>query len=347
MLTVGVVGYGYWGPNLVRNFHSLPRSKVKYVCDHDVYRLALAEGENPGVLGVVDVAEVLGDPEVDVIAIATPVASHHRLTKAALQAGKHVLVEKPLAASSAEALELTELAASKNLVLQVDHTYIYSAPVRKIRDAIVGHELGQVLYIDSVRVNLGLFQPDHNVIWDLAPHDLSIMMHILDRPVTSVLAVAKAHYDEFSQHQNMGYLTLNFEDGILGHIHVNWLAPVKVRRMMIGGSRRMLLWDDVQPDEKVRIYEKSVAIDLTQEERYETMLQYRLGDMVAPRLENYEALRIECAEFVESIEEGRPVVSDGWFGTELVEILEAADRSLLRNGMPVEVEYRARSERSS
>ncbi|MEX1133492.1 MAG: Gfo/Idh/MocA family oxidoreductase [Acidimicrobiia bacterium] len=343
MLTVGVIGYGYWGPNLVRNFHSLPGSTVKYVCDLDVSRLALAEQENPGIQGIVDAEAVLADPEVDIVAVATPVTSHYRLTKAALEAGKHVFVEKPLAASSAEALEVTELAARKNLVLQVDHTYVYSAPVRKIRSAIAGGELGQILYVDSVRVNLGLFQETHSVIWDLAPHDLSIMMHILGRSVTSVSAVAIAHYDEFEQPHNMAYLTLYFEDGILGHVHVNWLAPVKVRRMMIGGTRRMLLWDDVEPDEKVRIYEKSIAIDLTPEERYHSLVQYRLGDMVAPRLENFEALRAECAEFLASIEDGRPVVSDGWFGTALVEVLEAADKSILRNGMRVEVEYRARA----
>jgi len=346
MLTVGVIGYGYWGPNLVRNFHSLPGSTVKFVSDLDVSRLARAEEENPGIIGVIDAGEVFGDPEVDVIAVASPVASHHRLTKAALESGKHVLVEKPLAASSAQAVEITELAARNNLVLQVDHTYLYSSPIRRIRNSIAAGDLGQILYIDSVRVNLGLFHADHNVIWDLAPHDLSIMMNLLGRRVTSVLAVAKAHYDEFGQPHNIAYLTLHFDDGVLGHIHVNWLAPVKVRRMMIGGTRRMLLWDDVEPDEKVRIYEKSIAIDLSQEERYETMLQYRLGDMVAPRLENYEALRSECAEFLASIEEGRPVVSDGWFGTDLVAVLEAADRSLLRNGSPVEVEYRARAARS-
>jgi predicted dehydrogenase len=203
--------------------------------------------------------------------------------------------------------------------------------------------LGQILYVDSVRVNLGLFQENHSVIWDLAPHDLSIMMYILGRSITSVAAVAIAHYDEFDQPHNMAYLTLYFEDGILGHVHVNWLAPVKVRRMMIGGTRRMLLWDDVEPDEKVRIYEKGIAIDLTREERYQSLVQYRLGDMVVPLLDNFEALRAECSEFLASIESGRPVLSNGRFGTELVEVLEAADRSILRNGMPVEVEYQSRS----
>jgi len=343
MLKVGVIGYGYWGPNLVRNFHSLPASTVKYVCDLDVSRVALAEYKNPGVVGVVDAEVVFADEEVDAVAVATPVGSHYLFTKAALEAGKHVLVEKPLAASSEEGRELATLAERKGLVLQVDHTYLYSAPVRKIRDLIANGDLGRILYVDSVRVNLGLFQEDHSVIWDLAPHDLSIMMNILGRLVTSVSAVAIAHYEEFDQPHNMAYLTLYFEDGIVGHIHVNWLAPVKVRRTMIGGTRKMLLWDDVEPDEKVRIYEKHIAIDLSQEERYQSMLQYRLGDMVAPRLDNSEALRVECAEFLASIEEGLPVVSDGWFGTALVEVLEAADRSILRNGMPVEVEYGARS----
>lgn len=342
MLTVGIIGYGYWGPNLVRNFHLLANSRVKYVCDLDVTRAALAEMQNPGVTGVVDVETLLADDDVDAIAIATPVSSHYRLAKAALEAGKHVLVEKPIAADSVQAGRLARMATSRGLVLQVDHTYIYSAPVQKIKQLISEGSLGQILYVDSVRVNLGLFQEEHSVIWDLAPHDLSIMMYALGESVLSVAAVAVAHYDEFDQPHNMAYLTLYFEGGTVGHVHVNWLAPVKVRRMMIGGTRKMLLWDDVEPDEKVRIYEKSIAIDLTQEERYQSLVQYRLGDMVVPRLENSEALRVECAEFVSSIAEDTPVKSDGWFGTRLVEVIEAAEKSLARNGAPVEVDYQSR-----
>ena len=342
MLTGAVIGYGYWGPNLVRNLRSLPDTTVKYVCDLDLSRLAKAEQEHPGVIGVLDIKTILSDPSVDLVAVATPVNSHYRLTKAALEAGKHVLVEKPLASSSAQAMELSELAANRNLVLQVDHTYMYSSPARKIRELIAAGDLGQILYVDSVRVNLGLFQEDQSVIWDLAPHDVSIMMYILDQPVIAVSAVAVAHYGEFGQRPNMAYITLYFDGGIVGHIHVNWLAPVKVRRMMIGGTSRMLLWDDVEPDEKVRLYEKSIAIDITREETYQSLLQYRLGDMIAPRLENHEALRVECAEFLASINDGRRVLSDGWFGTALVEVLEAADRSIVRNGSTVEVEYRAR-----
>lgn len=338
-MTSAVIGYGYWGPNLVRNFRSLTDSTVKYVCDLDLTRLAKAEQEHPGVEGILDAEMIYADPSVDVVAIATPLSSHYRLAKAALEAGKHVFVEKPLAASSVQAMELSDLATRKHLVLQVDHTYVYSSAARKIRELITGGDIGQILYVDSVRVNLGLFQEHHSVIWDLAPHDISIMMYILDERVRAVSAVAVAHYGEFGQFPNMAYLTLYFESGVVGHVHVNWLAPVKVRRMMIGGTSRMLLWDDVEPDEKVRLYEKSIAIDITREERYQSLLQYRLGDMIAPRLENDEALRVEVSEFLSSINNGHQVVSDGWFGTALVEVLEAADLSILRNGTPVEVAY--------
>jgi predicted dehydrogenase len=338
MLTASVIGYGYWGPNLVRNFRTLAGSTVRHVCDLDLTRLARAEQEHPGVEGVLDANLIFSDPEVDIVAIATPITSHYRLAKAALEAGKHVFVEKPLASTSTEAAELSELADSKGLVLQVDHTYVYSSAARKIRSLIASGHMGQVLYVDSVRVNLGLFQEHHSVIWDLAPHDISIMMFLLDERVRAVSAVAVAHYEEFGLFPNMAYLTLYFESGAVGHAHVNWLAPVKVRRMMIGGTSRMLLWDDVEPDEKLRLYEKSIAIDITQEEKYQSLLQYRLGDMIAPKLENQEALSAEIGEFLASINDGHQVLSDGWFGTELVEVLEAADRSILRNAT-VEVAY--------
>jgi predicted dehydrogenase len=249
-LRIGVIGYGYWGPNLVRNFAADPRTRVVAIAEPNPARRQVAATVVPHIKCVAEADAVIADPAVDAVAIATPIFTHHALAKAALDAGKHVVVEKPLAPSVAEAEELADLARRQGRVLMVDHTFVYTAAVRKIRDVIARGELGRVLYLDSVRINLGLFQPDYNVIWDLAPHDLTIMDYVLSQTVGAaarwISAIGVSHY---GRHENLAYLTVGFDDGLLAHVHVNWVAPVKTRRTIIAGSKRMLVWDDTSPVE--------------------------------------------------------------------------------------------------
>lgn len=336
---VAIVGYGYWGPNLARNFHNLPHVDLKYICDLEAPRRDVAAHNHPLAQVVADVDEALADPAVSAVAIATPISTHHGLAKRALEAGKHVLVEKPLAASAREAEDLAVLADESGLVLQVDHTFLFCDPVMTIRDIVSSGGVGEVLYVDSVRVNLGLFQSDHSVVWDLAPHDVSIMMHVLDRRVEAVSATGVSHYSAFGHSYNMAQLSLFFGEGILGHVHVNWLAPAKIRRMIVGGSEKMIVWDDLESLEKLRIYDKGVTMDLSKEETYEALVRYRLGDVVAPALPGTEPLARECAAFVDAFRNGTPVLSGGWFGVDVVRVLEAAERSIQERGVPVKVEY--------
>lgn len=330
-MNIAVIGYGYWGPNLVRNFSWLEGCNVKYVCDLSEERLAKVQPMFPNVQKVTtDLNEVLNDPEVDAVAVATPTSGHYPIAKAALEAGKHVLVEKPMTETYAQGKELVELAKEKGLVLMTDHTFVYTGAVKKIKELIDQDEIGDVLYFDSVRVNLGLFQNDVNVIWDLAPHDLSIMGHVIDKRPVAVSAQGMAHMKD--QPENIAYLTVFYDDQTIAHVHVNWLSPIKVRQVMIAGSKKMIVWDDNLNVEKIKVYDSGVHLQDSKDEVYKSLVQYRTGDMYAPKLENVEALKVECQHFLDCIEQGKEPMTSGEFGLEIVGILEASERSIKNKG---------------
>jgi predicted dehydrogenase len=335
LIGVGVIGHGYWGPNLVRNFMEAPGSTVVSVCDLSADRLAPLATRYPAIRTTSDHRELLADPRVDAIIIATPVATHFELAMAALRAGKHALVEKPLAANSEQALRLVEEAERRGLVLMVDHTFIYTGAVRKIRDLIAGGALGQIYYYDSVRINLGLFQHDVSVVWDLAVHDLSIMDYVLPARPVAVSATGISHLS--GQPENVAYITLFFDNQIIAHVHVNWLTPVKVRRTLIGGSEKMIVYDDLEPSEKLKVYDKGVTVGQHPEDVYELLVSYRSGDMWAPRFDTTEALRTEALHFIECVERGTRPETDGLEGLRVVRIMEAAEKSLRARGELVEL----------
>ena len=336
MLRLGVIGYGYWGPNLVRNFMEVPVSTVVAVCDLRPERLNQLTNRYPSIKTCTETQELLHDPQIDAVAIATPVSTHFDLALAALRAGKHVLVEKPLAANSEQALQLIEEAAALKRVLMVDHTFVYTGAVRKIRELITDNQLGEIYYYDAVRVNLGLFQHDVNVIWDLAIHDLSIMDYVLPSRAVAVSATGISNIP--GQPENVAYITLFFGNPQIAHVHVNWLTPVKVRHTLIGGSDKMILYDDLEPSEKVKVYDKGVRVSQSPEDVYEMLVSYRSGDMWAPRLEATEALHTEALHFIDCIENGKQPETDGQAGLRLVRIVEAAERSLRARGELVEIQ---------
>ncbi|HLX61217.1 MAG TPA: Gfo/Idh/MocA family oxidoreductase [Planctomycetota bacterium] len=335
---IGVVGYGYWGPNLVRNFAETAGARLVSVCDSRAERLSLVEKRYPGIETHTQFSEMLKSPKLDAVAIATPVHLHFSLAEQALNAGKHVLVEKPLAFSSKDAARLIELAEAKKRVLMVDHTFIYTGAVKKIRELVSNGAIGDFLYYDSVRVNLGLFQHDVNVLWDLAVHDLSILDFVLPERATAVSATGMAHVP--GKPENMAYLTLYFASNVLAHIHVNWLSPVKVRKTLIGGSKKMIVYDDLSPGERIRVYDSGITLTQSpkQEDVYKLLVSYRSGDMWAPKVDETEALKAESAEFVRCIETGARPENDGAAGLRIVRILEAASESLKKRGQPVEIQ---------
>ncbi|HXQ20245.1 MAG TPA: Gfo/Idh/MocA family oxidoreductase [Candidatus Acidoferrales bacterium] len=335
MIGIGVVGYGYWGPNLVRNFMELPGSRVVGVSDLRGERVAQAQARYPSLNAVCNHRELLTDNMIDAVVIATPVSTHFELAMEALRAGKHVLVEKPLAASVEQASRLIDEAQRCRRVLMVDHTFIYSGAVRKIRELVEAGRLGQLYYYDSVRVNLGLFQHDLNVLWDLAVHDLSIMDHVLGVAPCAVAATGVAHVA--GQPEDIAYLTCLFDGRLIGHLHVNWLAPVKIRRTLIGGDREMIVYDDLEPSEKVKVYDKGITVSNHPEGVYQMLVGYRTGDMWAPQLSLTEALHTEAQHFIECIAHGRQPLSDGAAGLRIVRILEAATQSLALRGRVVEL----------
>ena len=336
MIKVGVIGYGYWGPNLVRNFMDAPGSTVVAVCDLRTERLAQLRIRYPTIHTVSDPNLLFNDPSVDAIVIATPVSSHFELAMAALRADKHVLVEKPLAANSEQGMQLIDEAARRRRVLMVDHTFVYTAAVRKIRELLIANALGDIYYYDAVRVNLGLFQHDVNVIWDLAIHDLSIMDYVLPAKATAVSATGISHIS--GQPENVAYMTLFFDNRMIAHVHVNWLTPVKVRHTLIGGSEKMILYDDLEPSEKVKIYDKGVTISQSPEAVYEMLVSYRSGDMWAPRLDATEALQTEALHFIDCLENDKQPETDGQAGLRLVRTVEAAEKSLRAKGQLVEIQ---------
>lgn len=331
---VGVIGCGYWGPNLVRNFSRHPQTRVDAVCDRMAERAARVAAEFRIPVATADPDELINSPELDLIVVATPSFTHYELARAALEAGKHVLVMKPLTTSVADAESLVQLAEAKGLLLAVDHTFVFTGAVREMKRLIDAGEIGDLYYFDSVRINLGLIQTDVNVVWDLAPHDVSIMDYLLDQEPTSVSAQAACHGG--SPTENIAYVTVRYGDSLLGHVHVNWLAPAKVRRTIVGGSKRMMIYDDMEPSEKLKVYDKGVSISApTAESAYQLMISYRSGDMHAPKLETQEALAVEAENLVQAMAGREPLISNGAAGVRVVRILEAAQRSIAQGGGPI------------
>ncbi|MBI3553472.1 MAG: Gfo/Idh/MocA family oxidoreductase [Elusimicrobia bacterium] len=332
---VGVIGYGYWGPNLARNFAESPDCELIAVADLKPDLAALARRRHPASRVTSDPKELINNPKVEAVIIATPVSTHHALALQALKAGKHVLVTKPLASSSEQCLELIGEAARRKLVLMVDHTFVYTGAVRKIHELVAKGDLGDIYYYDSVRVNLGLFQHDVNVIWDLAVHDLSIMDFVLPKRPVAVSATGIAHVPRGLE--NTAYLTLFFDDSVIGHVHANWLSPVKMRRTLIAGSKKMIVYDDLEPSEKIKVYDKGITLNGDAESVYKMLVGYRAGDMWAPQIDITEALRVEAKHFAACVSGKEKPLTPGEAGLRTIALLEAATRSMHNRGQPVEL----------
>ncbi len=334
MVGVGIVGYGYWGPNLARCVAESEGCKLSAIADMSPAALAKAGKRHPEAALFADWRSAIAAPDVDAVLIATPVKFHFEIALAALHAGKHVFVEKPITQTSTEAAILIGEAQKRNLVLMVDHTFVYTGAVRKIHELVTDGTLGDIYYYDSTRINLGLFQRDVNVIWDLAVHDLAILDFLMDTVPAAVSANGANHVTRGPD--NMAYMTVYFENGMLAHINVNWLAPVKIRQVLIGGSKRMIVYDDVQPSEKVKVYDRGVTLSSGPDESYKELVSYRLGDMFGPELSNREALLTEIEHFVDCIEHKKVPVTSGECGLRVVKTLEAASLSLRQQGHPIE-----------
>ncbi|MHA2120687.1 MAG: Gfo/Idh/MocA family protein [Promethearchaeota archaeon] len=325
MIRIGVIGYGYWGPNIVRNFNGVEGAKVVSLCDINSDVLILANKKYPHLELTRDYDEIITRNDIDVVAIVTPVSTHFELSKRALQNGKHIFVEKPFTSSVEQAEELIELADRNRLKIMVDHTYIFNGAVRKIKQLVDDNVLGDILYFDSMRVNLGLFQHDYNVIWDLAPHDLSVLDYLINETPSAVVATGKAHYGKGLE--DIAYITIYFPNDIIAHVNVNWLSPVKVRQTLMGGKKKMLVWNDINVDEKIKVYDKGVEIT-NREGLYKLLVSYRSGDMWAPKVSPTEALKIESEYFIDCILNDKTPINDGQAGLRIVKILEAADKSM-------------------
>jgi predicted dehydrogenase len=327
----GVIGYGYWGPNIVRNLSSLDNCQLVAICDSNPAALKRAGRLYPGVTLTADAEDLLRSPEIDAIAVITPVWTHFELAKAALENGKHVFVEKPLTSTAAQAEELIELAARKKLQIMVDHTFLFTGAVKKIRELVDNGTLGPLYYFDSTRVNLGLFQHDVSVVWDLAPHDLSIMDHVLREKPEGVVATGARHVNDLA---DMAFITVYFPNNLIAHVNVNWLSPVKVRMTLIGGKEKMLVWNDIEPDEKIKVYDKGVDI-ANGHGVYDLLVSYRSGDVWAPKVEQNEALKLELGYFIDCILKNQTPMNDGQAGLRVVRLLEAAEQSLNLKGKAI------------
>lgn len=333
MINVGVIGYGYWGPNLVRNFFANSSTSVAMVCDRDSARLEKLGTLYPAVRVTTSPDELIRDPEIDAVLIATPVDAHFSLGMAALQGGKHVLIEKPIATTAAQARQLIEEADKRGLVLAVDHTFVFTGAVRKMRELVGTEAFGPVRYYDSTRVNLGLFQHDVNVLWDLAVHDLSIMGYVLGRSPVGVSATGHSHIP--GQQEYAAFLTVFFGDDMIAHINVNWLSPVKIRRTLVGGDRQMIVYDDLETSEKIKLYDKGITVSETPEQVHKLLISYRTGDLWSPKVADAEALAVEAEHFAACIRGEETPIVGGEAGLEVVRILEAADQSMRNRGAPV------------
>lgn len=332
-MKVGILGLGYWGPNLIRNFEANSDVNQVFGCDVNEARLKWIKGRFPSITLSSDPEKFVSNPELDCIAIALPVKLHFEFAKKALESGKHIWVEKPFTANSLEAEILIEIADKKNLTIFVDHTFIYTGAVQKIKELVDKDVFGNILYFDSVRVNLGLFQNDVNVIWDLAPHDLSIMDYVLDKKVKAVSAHGIANYYD---HENVAHIAVYFEEKCFAHFHVNWTSPVKIRRMILGGSKKMLVFDDMENFEKIKVYDSGVELN-DKEGIYNALVQYRIGDMYSPKVNQTEALALGVKEFVEAIRQSRSPITNGKDGLAVVKMLEAAEKSIKNKGELIEI----------
>lgn len=331
-MKAAVIGVGYWGPNLIRNFLTHDEIDGVIACDVDAARLAAMLKTFPGIETAANYEEVVGRADTDIVVIATPVSSHYPIAKLAIESGKHCFIEKPIASSVAEAEELIALAEEKGVTLFVDHTFIYTGAVRKMKEIVDSGRIGDIYYFDSVRVNLGLFQHDVNVIWDLAPHDLSIMDYLLEKKPVAVSAIGSCHVGNGLE--DIAYLSLTFDNDLIAHFHVNWLAPVKIRKTLIGGTRSMLVFDDTETSEKIKIYDKGIDVT-TREGVYNTLVQYRTGDMISPKLDQQEALAVGTRHFLDCIRDGSRPLTDGHAGLSVVRILEASEKSIKNQGQLV------------
>jgi predicted dehydrogenase len=332
MLSIGVVGYGYWGPNVVRNFSSIPGATVSAVCDLEQNALYQVKKNYAGMNITSDYDEILKSRDIDAVAVVTPVSTHFDIAKKALLNGKHVFIEKPFTASSAEAEELIELADKRNLIIMVDHTFLFTGAVKKIKQFIDEGLLGELYYFDSIRINLGLFQKDVNVVWDLAPHDLSIMNYLVDRKPVAVAATGISHFD--NDIENVAYITVYFTGNMIAHFNISWLSPVKIRTTLIGGDKKMVVWNDLVADEKLRVYDRGIDNwgGIPREKAQSVRMSYRTGDMWAPQVENMEALRCEAQYFVDCVDSNTKPINDGQAGLDVVRMLEATVKSLKMGG---------------
>ncbi len=328
MIRIGVIGYGYWGPNIVRNLRGLDSARAEIVCDKSPAALDRVRKAYPGIRTSSDPMEVLRSPDIDAVAVITPVWTHYELAKAALENGKHVFIEKPFTSTSAQAEELIELAARKKLTIMVDHTFLFTGAVRKIRELTESGALGDLYYYDSLRVNLGLFQHDVSVIWDLAPHDLAIMDHIIKGDPEAIVATGERHLNGV---EDVAFMTIYYPRNVIAHINVNWLSPVKIRMTLIGGQKKMVVWNDLVADEKIRVYDKGVQI-ASGEGLRDLLVSYRTGDMWAPQVEQLEALHVELDYFADCITNSKVPFNDGHAGLRVVRMLEAAEASIQKRG---------------
>jgi predicted dehydrogenase len=334
MLNIGVIGFGYWGPNVARNFKNCHNVNLMAISDLNESRLKFAKHHYPDVKVFSDPMELIQSDDVQAVAIVTSVFTHHELAKAALKKGKHIFVEKPFTTSVREAEELINIAKKNGLIIMVDHTFLFAGAVRKIREVIDSQELGSLFFYDSVRVNLGLFQHDVNVVWDLAPHDFSIMQYLIDKKPVAVSALGTEHFGRGTE--DVAYIAAHFDNGFIAHFHCNWLSPVKIRRTLISGDKKMLVWDDLAPDEKIKIYDRGVEFK-NADGIHKLLVSYRSGDMYSPKISNKEALHLETEYFVECIENNAEPFNNGEAGLKVVKMLEAADKSLKRGGEKVRI----------
>lgn len=331
-MNIAIVGFGYWGPNLVRNFNSVADCKVKYVCDFRAERLAVVSKQYPSIGTTSDFDTVLNDPSIDAVVIATPVFTHFDLAKKALNKGKNVLIEKPMTSTSAEAKALKDLADKMQKLLMVDHTFLYTGAVQKMKQLITEGSIGRIQYFDSTRINLGLFQPDINVLWDLAPHDISILNYLVEEKPYSINATGISHTK--NDIENIAYLTVNYNSGFIAHFNCSWTSPVKIRTMLIGGDKKMLLYNDLEPTEKIRIYDTGYE-HKTDEEKRRVLVDYRAGDVYLPKIDSKEALFGMASDFINAIKTGKAPVSDFESGLSVIKILEASQQSIKQKGKEI------------
>ena len=332
MIKIGVIGFGYWGPNLVRNFSYTDNCIVKRIVDSDSKRLSLAQKLYPNVLTSKTVDSIINDNDLDGIAIALPVSEHYNVAKKALLNGKNVLIEKPMTDSKKKALELIDIAKNKNKVLMVDHTFLYTGAVKKIKELIADGTIGKINYFDSIRVNLGLFQKDINVLWDLAPHDISILNYIIDEPPESIVALGASHTK--NNIENIAYLTMQFKSNLIVHVNVSWASPVKIRQILIGGTKKMIVYNDMEPTEKIKVYDTGYNV-ISQEDENKFLVDYRIGDIHTPKLDTSEALIGVTSDFINAIATGTEPISNWQLGLSVVSILESAEKSIKNNGKTI------------